>query len=145
VRQKVLIDWQSASPLTVTVILRCPPPLDVLALLDHTRSQIYYIVFRFLHTNPLLQNRRLTRVKSRTMGFHSPASTSIDSIPETWESDSHDEHGFGYPLRRMVPLENVQLGYEESLPGSLHALTRPGFYKMPASQSSSTSSHMFFV
>jgi len=40
-------------------------------------------------------------------------------------------------------LENVQLGFEESPPGSLHA--GPGLYKMPTSQSSSTSSHMFFV
>ena len=74
------------------------------------------------------------------MGFHSPAST---PSPEMCESELHDEHGFGYPLRRMVPLENVQLGYEESprLGGGLHA----GLYKMPASQSSSTSSHMFFV
>lgn len=43
----------------------------------------------------------------------------------------------------MVPLEHVQLGHEESPPGSLHA--KPGLYNMPASQSSSTSSHMFFV
>ncbi|KAI0292457.1 hypothetical protein BC826DRAFT_1019338 [Russula brevipes] len=63
------------------------------------------------------------------MGHHSHAST-----------PSPEEHAFGHPLQRMVPLE-MQLGVEESSPASLLR----GFYKMPGSQSSSTSSHMFFV
>jgi hypothetical protein len=69
------------------------------------------------------------------MGSHSPDSA---PIPGTWEFGSQEEHGFGYPLRRMVPLDNVQLGGEE-------APHFQGLYKMPASQSSSTSSHMFYV
>jgi hypothetical protein len=77
------------------------------------------------------------------MGFHSPTSTPSS---EAWDSDAQEEHleqhGFGYPLQRMVPIENVHLAVEE--PGS-GLLQRPGLYRMPASQSSSTSSHMFFV
>ncbi|KAI9510151.1 hypothetical protein F5148DRAFT_1182038 [Russula earlei] len=74
------------------------------------------------------------------MSSHSPAS--IPS-PEAWDSDSQEENasGFGYPLRRMVPIESVQLGVEELLPRGLHQV----LYKMPGSQTSSTSSHAFFV
>ena len=61
-----------------------------------------------------------------TMGSLSPAST------------ESDECEFGYPLQRMVPLENIRLGGEESP-------LLPGLYRMPTSQSSSTSSHMFYV
>ena len=65
----------------------------------------------------------------------SPVSTaSTDSGPH----EEPIEHGFGYPLQRMVPLESMRLGGEES-PLS------PGLYRMPASQCSSTSSHMFYV
>ncbi|KAH9073587.1 hypothetical protein EDB83DRAFT_2505194 [Lactarius deliciosus] len=63
---------------------------------------------------------------------------------EAWEAecDQHEpeeivEHGFGYPLQRMVPIESMPLGGEES--------PLSGLYRMPASQSSSTSSHMFYV
>jgi len=69
------------------------------------------------------------------MGSLSPAST------DTSESGSHEElveHEFGYPLQRMVPLESMQVGGEESP-------LLPGLYRMPASQSSSTSSHTFYV
>ncbi|SRR6266404_6099546 len=75
------------------------------------------------------------------MGHHSPASTS--SSTEALESDQNEEpteHGFGYPLQRMVPLESMRLGGEESPPRNLN-----GLYRMPASQSSSTSSHTFYV
>lgn len=82
----------------------------------------------------------LTAFKLSSMASYSPAST---PSTEAWESDSQDEHGFGYPLRRMVPLENVQFGNEEPAPGGL--VRGPELYRMPASQSSSTSSHMFFV
>ncbi|KAH9031130.1 hypothetical protein EDB85DRAFT_2089908 [Lactarius pseudohatsudake] len=63
---------------------------------------------------------------------------------EAWEAecDQHEpeevvEHGFGYPLQRMVPIESIPLGGEES--------PLSGLYRMPASQSSSTSSHMFYI
>ncbi|KAH9052258.1 hypothetical protein EDB87DRAFT_1692494 [Lactarius vividus] len=63
---------------------------------------------------------------------------------EAWEPecDQHEpeevvEHGFGYPLQRMVPIESMQLGGEES--------PLSGLYRMPPSQSSSTSSHMFYI
>ncbi|KAH9979684.1 hypothetical protein BJV74DRAFT_780129 [Russula compacta] len=72
------------------------------------------------------------------MGPHSPASPA--SI-EAWDSDFQEERGFGYPLQRMVPMENVQLGMGLPQGGGLLR----GFYRMPASQSSSTSSHMIFV
>jgi hypothetical protein len=76
------------------------------------------------------------------MGLHSPAST---PRIETWESDSEDEHEFGYPLQRMVPLESVELGHEE--PESPPRGLLRGLYnlKMPVSVSSSTSSHIHFV
>jgi len=62
----------------------------------------------------------------------SPVST------ETSDSEELVEHVFGYPLQRMVPLESIRLGGEESP-------LLPGLYRMPTSQSSSTSSHMFYV
>ena len=69
------------------------------------------------------------------MGSLSPA-----SIPSTETSESEElvEHEFGYPLQRMVPLESMRLSGEESP-------LLPGLYRMPASQSSSTSSHLFYV
>jgi hypothetical protein len=69
------------------------------------------------------------------MGSLSPASTA------STESGHHEElveYGFGYPLQRMVPLENMRLGGEESP-------ILPGLYRIPASQCSSTSSHMFYM
>ena len=65
------------------------------------------------------------------MGSLSPAST------ESSESGQHEEL-VGYPLQRMVPLESMRLSGEESP-------LLPGLYRMPASQSSSTSSHFFYV
>lgn len=72
------------------------------------------------------------------MGSRSPAST---HSTEARESDQHEglvEYEFGYPLQRMVPIESMRLGGEESPLLS-------GLYRMPVSQSSSTSSHMFYV
>jgi hypothetical protein len=76
------------------------------------------------------------------MDFHSPAST---PSPETWESEE-DEHAFGYPLQRMVPVESVQLCHEESSPLAGGSLTEAlkGLYKMPT-ESLSTSSHVLYV
>jgi hypothetical protein len=67
--------------------------------------------------------------RSVTMGSLSPAST---------ETSDSEECEFGYPLQRMVPLENIRFGGEESP-------LLPGLYRMSTSQSSSTSSHMFYV
>src|ERR1700677_2498157 len=69
----------------------------------------------------------------------SPISTSsTDSGQHEELLEELVEYGFGYPLQRMVPLESMRLGGEES---PLAA----GLYRMPASQCSSTSSHMFYV
>ena len=77
--------------------------------------------------------------------FHVLGTSMVSCIPpkpstETSESDrdQHEEALFGYPLQRMVPLESMRLGGEES------PLLR-GLYSMPTSQSSSTSSHMLYV
>ncbi|KAI0298163.1 hypothetical protein B0F90DRAFT_833225 [Multifurca ochricompacta] len=70
------------------------------------------------------------------MGSHSPAST---NSTESWDSDLQEENGFGYPLQRMVPLESMRAGGGEESP---HLR---GLYRIPSSQSSSTSSHMVFV
>ncbi|KAH9055273.1 hypothetical protein EDB87DRAFT_1642534 [Lactarius vividus] len=57
---------------------------------------------------------------------------------EAWESlcDQHEPEQL-VELWRMVPIESMQLGGEES--------PLSGLYRMPASQSSSTSSHMFYI
>jgi hypothetical protein len=69
------------------------------------------------------------------MGSLSPAST---ASAESGQHEELVEHGFGYPLQRMVPLESMRLGGEESP-------ILPGLYRIPASQCSSTSSHMFYM
>jgi len=130
------IDVGLLRPFSVTTPVRRPrstgpPPLPILLVFHSLRPKPLYSI---VVTSSLSGHSGI----ESSMGFHSPAST---PSPEAWESDSQDEHGFGHPLRRMVPMENVHLGHEESPLGSFRA----GLYKMPASQSSSTSSHMFFV
>ena len=111
-------------------------PVGVLELLDRSAANHTSGSCTQNPLNPLLSS------SYRVMDFHSPAST---PSPETWESEE-DEHVFGYPLQRMVPVESMQRCHEESSPlaGGPLAEALRGLYKMPT-ESSSTSSHVLFV
>ncbi|KAI0265556.1 hypothetical protein BC834DRAFT_824835 [Gloeopeniophorella convolvens] len=69
-----------------------------------------------------------------SLGSRSPDSSASVA---TWESEPQDDHEFGHPLQRMVPVEDVELSVEQTPFREL--------YRMPTSQSSSTASHLFYV
>lgn len=98
-----------------------------------TSATVPMFTYRFTYQNPVYHRHPVSY-----MGFHRPP---FILSREAWDSDTQEDNGFGYPLQRMVFMVN---GVEKR--GGLFSWG-PDFqsYRKPASQSSSTSSHMFFV